>query len=121
MGSVPRSRRERADARIRTADPFITNEVLYQLSYAGVATEAKLEHLAREWSSIGPQFSGTAVNSQADLSVDARSLLTVGAGWQLRSGTISSGLNCWVARRRAVLRAAPDLSIAAMAPRRQAD
>jgi hypothetical protein len=35
MGSVPRSRRERADARIRTADPFITNEVLYQLSYAG--------------------------------------------------------------------------------------
>jgi uncharacterized membrane protein len=27
----------RADARIRTADPFITNEVLYQLSYAGNA------------------------------------------------------------------------------------
>ncbi|MEA2673106.1 MAG: hypothetical protein QOI92_298, partial [Chloroflexota bacterium] len=27
---------DRADARIRTADPFITNEVLYQLSYAGV-------------------------------------------------------------------------------------
>jgi hypothetical protein len=25
----------KADARIRTADPFITNEVLYQLSYAG--------------------------------------------------------------------------------------
>jgi hypothetical protein len=24
-----------ADARIRTGDPFITNEVLYQLSYAG--------------------------------------------------------------------------------------
>jgi hypothetical protein len=27
---------ERADARIRTADPFITSEVLYQLSYVGV-------------------------------------------------------------------------------------
>ena len=29
-----RSERE-ADARIRTADPFITSEVLYQLSYVG--------------------------------------------------------------------------------------
>ena len=27
----------RADARIRTADPFITSEVLYQLSYVGAA------------------------------------------------------------------------------------
>jgi hypothetical protein len=27
---------EKADARIRTADPFITSEVLYQLSYVGV-------------------------------------------------------------------------------------
>ena len=27
----------RADARIRTADPFITSEVLYQLSYVGPA------------------------------------------------------------------------------------
>jgi hypothetical protein len=27
----------RADARIRTADPFITSEVLYQLSYVGGA------------------------------------------------------------------------------------
>ena len=26
----------KADARIRTADPFITSEVLYQLSYVGV-------------------------------------------------------------------------------------
>jgi hypothetical protein len=26
---------ERADARIRTGDPFITSEVLYQLSYVG--------------------------------------------------------------------------------------
>jgi hypothetical protein len=26
---------EKADARIRTADPFITSEVLYQLSYVG--------------------------------------------------------------------------------------
>ncbi len=29
-----------ADARIRTADPFITSEVLYQLSYVGVAARA---------------------------------------------------------------------------------
>jgi hypothetical protein len=28
---------EKADARIRTADPFITSEVLYQLSYVGEA------------------------------------------------------------------------------------
>jgi hypothetical protein len=28
-----------ADARIRTADPFITSEVLYQLSYVGGETE----------------------------------------------------------------------------------
>ena len=27
--------RPRADARIRTGDPFITSEVLYQLSYVG--------------------------------------------------------------------------------------
>ena len=26
---------QEADARIRTADPFITSEVLYQLSYVG--------------------------------------------------------------------------------------
>ncbi len=31
MGNV------RADERIRTADPFITSEVLYQLSYVGEA------------------------------------------------------------------------------------
>jgi hypothetical protein len=28
---------ERADARTRTGDPFITSEVLYQLSYVGGA------------------------------------------------------------------------------------
>jgi hypothetical protein len=32
---VPPVREARADARIRTADPFITSEVLYQLSYVG--------------------------------------------------------------------------------------
>ena len=32
---LPRQK-EKADARIRTADPFITSEVLYQLSYVGV-------------------------------------------------------------------------------------
>ncbi len=30
----------RADARIRTADPFITSEVLYQLSYVGVDSDS---------------------------------------------------------------------------------
>jgi hypothetical protein len=30
----------RADARIRTADPFITSEVLYQLSYVGPARDS---------------------------------------------------------------------------------
>jgi hypothetical protein len=34
---------KRADERIRTADPFITSEVLYQLSYVGaVCRVAKL-------------------------------------------------------------------------------
>jgi hypothetical protein len=35
-GSGPPVREARADARIRTADPFMTSEVLYQLSYVGV-------------------------------------------------------------------------------------
>ena len=34
---------ERADARIRTADPFITSEVLYQLSYVGTEPKRVLE------------------------------------------------------------------------------
>ena len=34
-------RRGRADARIRTGDPFITNEVLYQLSYVGASGESR--------------------------------------------------------------------------------
>ena len=36
-GDVTRgyARSSEADARIRTADPFITSEVLYQLSYVG--------------------------------------------------------------------------------------
>jgi hypothetical protein len=29
----------RADERIRTADPFITSEVLYQLSYVGAGSK----------------------------------------------------------------------------------
>ena len=31
----PRLQRQEADARTRTGDPFITSEVLYQLSYVG--------------------------------------------------------------------------------------
>ena len=38
----------RADARIRTADPFITSEVLYQLSYVGPARDS----LARRRASL---------------------------------------------------------------------
>jgi hypothetical protein len=34
LGAVER----RADARTRTGDPFITSEVLYQLSYVGGAS-----------------------------------------------------------------------------------
>jgi hypothetical protein len=30
---------ERADARTRTGDPFITSEVLYQLSYVGLGSQ----------------------------------------------------------------------------------
>jgi hypothetical protein len=30
----------RADARIRTGDPFITSEVLYQLSYVGAGAKS---------------------------------------------------------------------------------
>ena len=33
---VWKGKRREADARIRTADPFITSEVLYQLSYVGL-------------------------------------------------------------------------------------
>ena len=37
---APRGRRleREADAQIRTGDPFITSEVLYQLSYVGEAS-----------------------------------------------------------------------------------
>jgi hypothetical protein len=41
---------QQADERIRTADPFITSEVLYQLSYVGAAANA----------SAGPGRSATA-------------------------------------------------------------
>ena len=38
----------RADAQIRTGDPFITSEVLYQLSYVGEAsTLAALRRIER--------------------------------------------------------------------------
>ena len=35
LGQERETAGEKADARIRTADPFITSEVLYQLSYVG--------------------------------------------------------------------------------------
>jgi hypothetical protein len=37
--SICRQIRLRADARTRTGDPFITSEVLYQLSYVGVCRD----------------------------------------------------------------------------------
>ena len=36
----PAQNAKQADARIRTGDPFITSEVLYQLSYVGGAAES---------------------------------------------------------------------------------
>ena len=36
-----------ADARTRTADPFITSEVLYQLSYVGAPRIVGASHLLR--------------------------------------------------------------------------
>jgi hypothetical protein len=38
---------ERADARTRTGDPFITSEVLYQLSYVGGSGEAARQYSPR--------------------------------------------------------------------------
>src|SRR5438034_1230959 len=38
-GDRPIVQTGKADARTRTADPFITSEVLYQLSYVGGASE----------------------------------------------------------------------------------
>jgi hypothetical protein len=46
---------ERADERIRTADPFITSEVLYQLSYVG-----KAHIVARGGPAQTPTVSGSA-------------------------------------------------------------
>ena len=51
-GSGARVPETRADARIRTADPFITSEVLYQLSYVG------------ETSSLATMY-GTGTSSEA--------------------------------------------------------
>ena len=41
----------RADERIRTADPFITSEVLYQLSYVGVPGNASSPSIHRQTAS----------------------------------------------------------------------
>ncbi len=43
---------QRADARIRTADPFITSEVLYQLSYVGEASTLAVPPTASSWSEV---------------------------------------------------------------------
>ena len=48
-----------ADAGTRTPDPFITSEVLYQLSYVGAATDAS-DVLCSAASSDSPCFSQKA-------------------------------------------------------------
>ena len=40
----PPANEPKADARTRTGDPFITSEVLYQLSYVGAASKASFEY-----------------------------------------------------------------------------
>lgn len=35
--------KKRADTRTRTGDLFITNELLYQLSYFGIASQLRLQ------------------------------------------------------------------------------
>jgi hypothetical protein len=51
-----------ADERIRTADPFITSEVLYQLSYVGAAANASAGGLGR------PTRAGTSVAQDSSCS-----------------------------------------------------
>ena len=46
-----------ADARTRTADPFITSEVLYQLSYVGVGTN-RSGRAARHQTGVSPLAEG---------------------------------------------------------------
>ena len=41
-----------ADERIRTADPFITSEVLYQLSYVGKAEDRSVLDLSESGGSL---------------------------------------------------------------------
>ncbi len=43
-----------ADARTRTGDPFITSEVLYQLSYVGAASSLASAPLTRYRGSVPP-------------------------------------------------------------------
>jgi hypothetical protein len=49
-----------ADARIRTGDPFITSEVLYQLSYVGERVRGRL--LMRIRATSVPDFTGPALS-----------------------------------------------------------
>ena len=44
-----------ADARTRTGDPFITSEVLYQLSYVGEAGQCSAARGADSWLRAGTE------------------------------------------------------------------
>jgi hypothetical protein len=52
-----------ADARIRTGDPFITSEVLYQLSYVGGSPDATVNRRGSRQSSDATRYQGSATRS----------------------------------------------------------
>src|SRR5664279_5266175 len=62
---------KRADAGTRTPDPFITSEVLYQLSYVGAAPDASEASAARGRSPAGAV--GSPPSGAASLSSSASS------------------------------------------------
>ncbi len=54
----------RADARIRTADPIITSDVLYQLSYVGLGRHSSPagRPLPNSWRNSHESFTGVMLN-----------------------------------------------------------
>ena len=62
MNAVESSYEDKAGRRIRTDDLLITNQLLYQLSYAGnnARTVAQLENRHKGTQSAAPEFQGLA-------------------------------------------------------------
>ena len=60
------SRFAKADAGTRTPDPFITSEVLYQLSYVGAAPDASGAGAKRETPSVLTRVERPGVNEVID-------------------------------------------------------